>query len=45
VLLVLDIETFEVLQAAGDLPGLLSTSLHDLQGVAAVADLVQTRAG
>jgi light-regulated signal transduction histidine kinase (bacteriophytochrome) len=32
VLLVLDSETLEVLQAAGDLPGLLGVSLHDLLG-------------
>lgn len=32
VLLVLDNDTLEVLQAAGDLPGLLGKSLHDLLG-------------
>ncbi|WP_051675822.1 HWE histidine kinase domain-containing protein [Polaromonas glacialis] len=32
VLLVLDSETLEVLQAAGDVPGLLGTTLHDLLG-------------
>ena len=32
VLLVLDSDTLEVLQAAGDLPGLLGTSLHALLG-------------
>ena len=32
VLLVLDSDTLEVLQAAGDLPGLLGKSLHDLLG-------------
>jgi chemotaxis family two-component system sensor kinase Cph1 len=35
VLLVLDSDTLEVLQAAGDLPGLLGKSLHDLLGKSA----------
>ncbi|MEB0113688.1 HWE histidine kinase domain-containing protein [Variovorax sp. RTB1] len=35
VLLVLDRDTLEVLQAAGDLPGLLGKSLHDLLGKSA----------
>ena len=39
VLLVLDSDTLEVLQAAGDLPGLLGTSLHALLGNTADAVL------
>lgn len=44
VLLVLDSDTLEVLQAAGDLPGLLGKSLHDLLGKSAdtVLNPVQT---
>ena len=43
-LLVLDSDTLEVLQAAGDLPGLLGKSLHDLLGKSAdtVLNPVQT---